>query len=358
MKRPKLLIIDKAQYGYLIDSYKWCEYLKEYFDITYLCYEYGQKKLTTKGINIHYMPVGKSKLLRFIRWNIISLWHVAINTGITIVIYQRGCSLLKKVFPWKKIIMDVRTLSVNKSENERTTFDQELRIAAKKFDALTVISQGVSDKIGKITGVEKHILPLGADVISHNPKIFDTIRLLYVGTLSGRKLERTLYGLKMWMKENPDASISYEMVGDGVNNELCELIQLSKELELDSIVKFYGRLPYDELKPFFDNCNIGVSFVPMTDYYNYQPPTKAYEYCLSGLYVVGTKTYAQQQIINEDNGILIDDSAESFCAALNFITKNLGRFDEIKIRNTLKGHTWKSIVDSNLRPFLNKFLSR
>lgn len=357
MGKPKLLIIDKAQYGYLIDSYKWCEYLKEYFDITYLCYEYGQKKLTTDGIKIRYMQVGKNKILRFLRWNAMSLLYLAKNNGLTIAIYQRGCSLLKRVFPWKKIIMDVRTLSVHSTIAERTARDQELRNAAKCFDAITVISQGVSDKIGVIQGVEKHILPLGADIISDKPKEFNSIRLLYVGTFSGRNLDKTLLGLKLWLDSNPDSKLSYDIIGDGGGNELEELKYLSSKLKLDSIVKFHGRLPYDELKPFFDICNVGVSFVPITDYYDYQPPTKAYEYSLSGLYVIGTKTQAQQQIINEDNGILIDDNAVSFCNALNYINTNLENISEKKIRNALKEFTWANIVNSNLRPFLGKLLS-
>lgn len=352
MSKPKLLIIDKAQYGYLIDSYKWCEYLKDNFDITYLCYEYGLKKLSTDGIKIHYIPSGNNKIWRFIRWNIASLWHVARNNGLTIAIYQKGCTILKRVFPFKKIIMDVRTLSVHQSAQDRTNRDSNLRRSAKLFDAVTIISQGVSDKIGNIGEVKKHILPLGADVISNRPKKFDSIRMLYVGTFTNRNLEKTLYGLKMWLDNNPTSKISYDIIGDGNTTELKDLQLLSDRLNLNEFVHFHGRLPYNELTPFFDDCNVGVSFVPMTDYYEYQPPTKAYEYSLSGLYVIGTKTFAQRQIISKDNGILINDTAEDFCNAISYISQHLPSLNEQKIREALSAFTWKNIVNNNLLPFL------
>ena len=36
MYRQKLLIVNKEQFGCLIDSYKWCQYLRDDYDITLL----------------------------------------------------------------------------------------------------------------------------------------------------------------------------------------------------------------------------------------------------------------------------------------------------------------------------------
>lgn len=38
MKRKKLLIINKAPFGMLVDQYKWCEYAKDALDITCLSF--------------------------------------------------------------------------------------------------------------------------------------------------------------------------------------------------------------------------------------------------------------------------------------------------------------------------------
>lgn len=41
----------------------------------------------------------------------------------------------------------------------------------------------------------------------------------------------------------------------------------------------------------------------MTEYYDSQPPTKTFEYALSGLYVLATKTRENEKVITNDNGV-------------------------------------------------------
>ena len=53
--KQKLLIIDKCQFGYLTDSYKWCEYLRDEYDITMLCIDSGHKKFEMDGVKIQYV---------------------------------------------------------------------------------------------------------------------------------------------------------------------------------------------------------------------------------------------------------------------------------------------------------------
>lgn len=40
----RLLIICKAQFGYHTDVYKWCEHLKDDYDITVLTFNDGREK--------------------------------------------------------------------------------------------------------------------------------------------------------------------------------------------------------------------------------------------------------------------------------------------------------------------------
>lgn len=44
MKKEKILIIDKHQFGYLTDSYKWSEYLCRKYKVNVVCFDTGQKK--------------------------------------------------------------------------------------------------------------------------------------------------------------------------------------------------------------------------------------------------------------------------------------------------------------------------
>ena len=123
-------------------------------------------------------------------------------------------------------------------------------------------------------------------------------------------------------------------------------------MNLTSIVKTHGRIPHFKLKPFFDNANVGISYIPITDYYEHQPPTKTYEYILSGIPCLATNTHENIKIINEINGALCNDNPNSFAEGLMIIHKNELLFNSEEIRETLKNHTWKSIVNNILKPTL------
>lgn len=53
--RRSLLIINKSQFGYHIDSFKYCEYLKVDFEVTYLCFDAKKEKIVLPGVNVKYI---------------------------------------------------------------------------------------------------------------------------------------------------------------------------------------------------------------------------------------------------------------------------------------------------------------
>jgi glycosyltransferase involved in cell wall biosynthesis len=247
--------------------------------------------------------------------------------------------------------LDIRTLSVSPNMEQRRIYDTYVKKACKKFDIISTISEGIRDKIG-IPNI--HILPLGSDCISANPKNYiDSIKLLYVGTFRGRELDKTIYGIKKFHELHPDIPFNYDIIGSGEKEQNELYINLVSELGLNNQVKFYGYIPHTELKPFFDRSNVGVSFIPLTDYYNKQPPTKTFEYILSGLFCIATATSSNRELIRETNGILIKDTAEAFCDALIKFWKLRNFICEKDIRDSLKYSTWKSIVEEKLSNILN-----
>lgn len=250
------------------------------------------------------------------------------------------------------MILDIRTLSVDRDLLKRKIFNEKIRKAIDYFDIVTVISKGVLEQLDIKKKKDIRILPLGADPISTERKNFDNIKLLYVGTLSGRDINKTIEGLADFLKKYPYVDLHYDIVGDGANGEVDEYRKLVRNLKLEKYVSLHGRLPYDKLKPFFDTCNIGVSFVPITDYFNDQPPTKTFEYILSGLYTIATRTKANTQIITSENGILITDSAIDFSSALEYVLKIKSTIKEDCIRCSLENYTWKNIVLTTLNPAL------
>lgn len=213
------------------------------------------------------------------------------------------------------------------------------------------ISEGIKNKIG-LAKKNFHILPLGSDVISTTPKSYNKFRLLYVGTFSGREIDKTIKGFSLFLKKHKDVNLFYDIVGDGCNGELDLYKQLAHNLGLDKYIHFHGRIPHSELTSFFDKCSYGISFVPLTEYYDHQPPTKIFEYVLSGLFCVATATSSSKELINEDNGLLIDDTVEAFADALEYIYIHNENIIMDKIQSSLSEYTWYKIVNEKLIPIL------
>ncbi len=350
----KLLIICRQQFGYLVDIYKWCEHISDDYQVDVVTFD-GKEKITLDkpNVKVHYVSYKGNKTIRGIRYILVSLWYMLFHKGSIIVEYFNGCEIFKKMLPWKRMILDIRTLSVKKDEKQRVAENNKIKQTCDKYDYVTIISEGTRDAIS-LDKQTSTIVPLGSDIISTTDKSFDKIHLLYVGTLSGRDIEKTVKGLAIFKKAHPDVAIHYDIVGDGYNNELNMLKDLTKELNITDSVTMHGFKPHTEIKEILDKCNIGVSFVPITECYNHQPPTKTYEYILSGLYTIATGTYCNKEIITPENGIIIQDTEEDFAKAINYISQNSNQFKSAIIRETLTESTWGNIVKNYLLPCLNK----
>lgn len=346
----KILIISKEQFGYHTDIFKWCEYLRDEYQVEAVTFE-GKPKISLDGVKVHYVSSSGSRTLRGIRYVLTCLWYLLLFRDIIMVCYFRECRILKWCFPWKKMILDIRTLDVNSDKEVRAREDSLIVKATELFDFVTIISEGLRKKIA--LPVEKSaILPLGADVVSTTEKSFDSIRMMYVGTLFNRDVYKTIEGLAIALKKNPSLDIHYDIIGDSPGNELAELKQLVKERNMQDYVTLHGYIQHSKLKDFFDKCNIGVSFVPMTEYYEHQPVTKSFEYILSGLYALATNTYSNKEIITPQNGCLIDDTPESVAKGIEYIASHNSDFNSTAIRNSLLNYQWENIVNKILKPIL------
>jgi len=349
----KILIFNTNQFGYHTDYYKYCEYLRKEFSITYFCFDSGFKKLEMENVKVKYVSTKGNKIVRGIRFMLKAIMLTHNFRGIIFVHYFESCQLLKCFFPKKKMILDIRSMAINQKFKDRIQYNRKLKRTTKYFDFVTVISEGLRKKL-KLSNEHSAILPLGADIISTTKKDFNKkIKLLYVGTLNGRNIAQTITGLSIFLNNNPAFNITYDIVGDG--KELADLKNLVVTEKLTNIVKFHGRIPHFQIKPYFDKCTVGVSYVPVTEYYEHQPVTKTYEYILSGLICIATNTYENKKIINRKNGLLCDDNSESFAQALEKIAERSLNYTSSDIRITLQDHTWSRIVDNSLLPILANF---
>ena len=350
MKKP-LLIITRQQFGYHIDTLYYCRLLRQQFDITYVGWDYGHPRLVVEGVKVVYLGRDQHWAVRYLQF----LWQVRALVrafpGLIFMIYSPGFSLLARGDQRNSAVLDIRTAAVSGGFLSRWFFDGLMRLEAGTFRYVTIISASLAARL-KMSRC--HILPLGAQPLSHEDKEFSPARLLYVGTLHGRRIEDTVRGLRLFLDTNePVSGCHYTNVGAGYGNEVDFLRELVEQLELGEHVTVVGQVPHSELPRYFQSANIGVSYIPTTEFYDSQPPTKTFEYLMSGMAVVATRTLENKRIVDHRNGVLIEATAESFADGLRSLIANRSRFDSSIIRASVAGFEWSDIVAGNLIPYLH-----
>jgi glycosyltransferase involved in cell wall biosynthesis len=349
-----ILIITHNQFGYQTDYYKFSHYLGSEYNVTYLCFDFGYEKIQNNQLTVEYIKKYKSRLLSLINLQYHIYKHLKKEYSLIFIKYLPFIFWIT-FFNKKKIVLDIRTGPVNRNNTLRFTLTSLLKFEALFFKNITVISESLLKYLG-IKASKCHVLPLGADIIFTEPKDYSSFKLLYVGTFNSRNLSLTLKGLKQFLDISNFKDIHYYVIGKGNKAEEELLFNMTKTLGLNEYVTFLGYKPHDELRSYFETCNIGISFIPITKYYNIQPPTKTFEYIAAGLYVIATSTYENCRIINDSNGILINDTVEGFSSALTqlLLSKEI---DQKMIQSSIKEYTWDKIVKYNLIPYFKSILN-
>lgn len=342
--KKKLLFINQSQFGYHIDYVQYCKYLKEYYDITYLCWDYNKEKIKERDINILYVSRRGNIVIRnfrFIQYVLKYLKHQ--DFSFVFIHYFRGSSFIRLLTNNKMWLhLDIRTGCVSNSIITRNIYNSILRIESLFFKSISIISVGLRNKLQ----IHKNacILPLGATKMNIKRLSRHIIHLLYVGTFSNRQLEVTIDGLSLFLKEEPLVDIHYTIIGDGWKNEKNELENRIKKHDLEKYIDLKGYVPFNELMQYYEKANVGVSYIPITPYYEYQPATKTFEYLMVGMPVIATQTFENAKIINQNNGVLINDNATSFANGINHIYNSLDFYDEQKIKKTVEAYEWSRII--------------
>jgi glycosyltransferase involved in cell wall biosynthesis len=353
----KLLIVDQHQFGYLTDTYKYCCHLRDTWDITVVCWDYDSKKVTLEGIRVVYVSREGGKPRRLARF--IRAAKREVDTGghdIVFCVYFPGCSLLRAGRKGLPIIMDIRTGSDRGGAARRRFDDELLRLESRVFERVTIVSESLRRKL-RLPLEKCHLLPLGGDAIDIPPKTFDGLRLFYVGTLFRRDIHKTVEGIdRVYREREGEIDVTYDIVGDGLDEEKDELVRAIGRSACGDRVKFHGPIPNAELRPFLERCNVGVAFIPLEDYYQCQPSTKVFEYLLSGMPVLATSTDENRTIITGENGVLFDDTAVGFAEGVRSLLKNLSGYESSRLKETVREYEWTRIVKDNLNTYLTSVL--
>lgn len=340
----KILFLSQAQFGSLVDYYQYSNFLKDSYLIHYICWDYNREKIKSEGVKLHYISRKGNIFKRNFRFIYHSYKIIRLNNFDRILIhYFRGCSVLKCfLMRHSNVYLDIRTASVARSKITRISMDYFLLLESVFFKHVSVISEGVRKRL-RLSRCSV-IIPLGANQLNPPFNKRNGIHLIYVGTLSNRRIDQTIDGLKLFITTKHDFPVSYKIVGAGDAVSMLKIQEAISSNNLEDVVELIGYVPHNELIEHIKDANIGVSYVPITEYFNFQPVTKTYEYLMAGLPVIATSTLENRKIIDDENGILIEDNMYAFSAALSKIVNLMDTYDSSLIRNRMTDYKWERIV--------------
>jgi hypothetical protein len=352
--KKKLVMVNGNQFGYSAGHYYYCKYLKDRYTITYICFDRGKEKMLLPGVQVHYIPFagGKFKRLFGLLKTAIGLSR-SIRPDVVFVVYFNLAFLVALFCRGRYALLDIRTGSLSKNTFRRKAENAVIKIQALFFHKKVILSESLLKEI-RLPRKNTLVLPLGAEAFYKGAHNFTSLRLLYVGTLNNRRIYQTVQGLGIFANKFPGLAqgIRYEIIGFGSQAEIGKINSAVEQYQLGRAVTFHGELNHHQLGGFFESCNVGVAYIPMEPYYHFQPATKIFEYALSGLYTIATRTYENQRLVTPENGELCEDTALAFADALQQVHERRKAIDPAVVRSSLAGYEWKTLVEDKLEPFL------
>ncbi len=348
--QQQFLLVTRDQFGYHVDPCAYARELTRHAAVTYFCWDYGRPRVEVPGVRVIYSSREGNVVernLRFLR----ELMKLVGKFDRSLLFYFPGVSLVHLRAGQDRLVCDVRTGNVGASDLRRYVFDKLLRLELLTFRHRSFISEGLGRRFGFRYF---NVLPLGATLTRTHTRDYASFHLLYVGTFSSRRLEEALRGFGQFRAEVGDEfPCRFTLVGSGTAEEEQRLRDTALELNLpDDALTFAGYVRRDHLAPYFRDANVGVSYVPITPYFDHQPVTKTYEYLLAGLPVIGTATSGQHSVITPENGVLIQDDPAAFAAGLHRLYHHRHGFSGTAIQQEALRYTYRNIVDHRLVPYL------
>jgi glycosyltransferase involved in cell wall biosynthesis len=356
--RLRLVVVDGQQFGYLTDSFQYCRYLSEEFDVTYVGWDYGHDPIRVAGVRVVDVSRDGGKITRLSRLIRAQLRVIReASTDVVLAVHYPGCFLLPLLGRARRFVLDIRTGAVEGGEVRRYVTNLLLRLEATVFPHVIILSESLRQLL-RLNPRKCHLVPLGAEVPALPDKDFASMRLFYVGVLDGRHIDRTVEGFARFYAEFKDkVEASYDIVGYSLEKDtLPRLKQAIRSSAAEDRITYHGRVPYTQLAPFLERNNVGVAFIPRYSHYEVQPATKLFEYALAGMAVIATSTLENTRVMSPEIGIVIEDTAEGFYEGLKRMLGMLSAYNSRTIKQSLAQYSWENIVRRNLAVYLRTIL--
>lgn len=328
---------------------------KNIFLAHYFCFDSGLTKILLEDVHVKYCYYSRYRMYSYLKF-FISSWKYIHQEKFDVVFHIKGkfSLIIRLLNISQSMVFDIRTGNLSENSGKRRLKNFFILLNSLLYKNVTIVSESLRKEIN--LNIQKVlVLPLGGEKMNLPAKTFDSINLLYIGSLNKRNIHHTILGLAEYIKNDSIKNeIVYDIIGFGNSESLKELNWAIEKTGLSDVVKFHGRKKITELLPFIEKSNCGIVYVPQADYYQCQPPTKLFEYLLAGIPVIATDTFENRINLFEGCGIITQDNIASFSKSLSQFIQNKKDYYSQNIKNKYVKSEWKNIVKDVLEPYLLK----
>lgn len=350
--------------------YNLCLYLADDFELTVISPYEGLEEKTSSLFKTVYLDAGVPKssirvlkkiqtFLRVFRIIFCVRRHARNNEYTLIYIWDQTWAFAIKLLLGSryKYVMQMFAPGVTPSTVHNMVHDLQVMFNVRFFQHVFMGSEQVMRPFKVPPGVA-HVTGVGIDAIDFQDREFDSLDLVYLGVLSNRYVHESVEGFARFYQSNKGKlPMSYKIVGGGVE-EAVRAVQASIEAAgTDVPVQYLGKLDDAEVIKVFKASNIGVVYNRVTPYYTNNISTKLYEYLLSGMPVIAVRNNSLLNVVNDSNGVLIEDSPAGFEQGLQKMLANLGAFNSRKIAQSGDDCSVKRVVQERMVPAFLEILS-
>jgi len=210
-----------------------------------------------------------------------------------------------------RVILDVRTPPVEagkvRAAAQRMRFAASLRVFGRRADAITSISEGLREHVGRLARVSPARISVWGSGCSwcRSPMtrtpapaelealVRDRFVICYQGSMSpGRGLFEAVAAIDLVRERAPDVLLL--LVGGG--SAVPALRSLVRRRGVAQHVRFQGPVPQDRVLPFLRAADVGIVPLPARWEWHVSSPLKLAEYLCAGLPVILTDIRAHDLV--------------------------------------------------------------
>lgn len=354
MAKKKIIIIFNGPIISITDLKNYIFFSKEIYSIYYIGNNGSATTSIIDNVNIISLDGNGSGFMGRIKLFLEVLKNLSkIKPDLIYIPYFLGCSMFR-IFH-KKCILDIRSGTIHLNSFIRFFKNRIMLFESLFFKYRFVISTEVNNFIGFIGNYE--LVPIGSSPLGYSKKVFDQLSLLYVGTFHLRNLSIFIDALSFVYKNTDFDFDKFTIIGFGSEDEINLINYTIEKSNLTNKIFFLGEIRPPEIYNYFKEHNVGVSFVPNNVFFYNQPPTKTYEYLMSGMAVMATPNSLNHILLDKSNGVIFEDTVEGCVWGLKKLYNSLSLYNSDSIVDNPNLYTWKKVVDLFFIPSVEKIIN-